>query len=118
MTRAEQTKLEQARGTHIVSKHTREEKLDQWYKEGRIKIMPFLRFTVKDSNGKPIGSDAPSDFTTVQVGEVYFNDPNDVYPSEELFAKVALAINVGYDCLKRIQDYDPVTGIVKLDKVV
>lgn len=101
MTRADQTKLEMERGACVIRRAQRESRMDQWDKEGRIKIRPFLQFSINGDKPRLLGhgplTGRDPTHTTVQVGDIFFNEPAGDYPSEVLFAKVALAVQAGVD---------------------
>lgn len=80
---SERTRLEIEAGRRTAAKHQRAAVMEQWQKERRI-VVGFTKFG----------------FVTVCIGlanGTYLDDLDNEYPSERLFARVALALNAGMD---------------------
>ena len=72
-----------------LGKLRREELIKKWAAEGRIKLVhgPYINWTT--------GVHVTVSVIAIQVGEHTFNDAKDLYPSEFLIARIALALEAG-----------------------
>lgn len=77
------TLREMATGAAKVQAMAPQAKLNYWEREKRIKIQAGHQY---------VGVGVSLEVTTVHVGPLTFTEPTSKYPSEELFAQVAVAL--------------------------
>lgn len=80
---SEQTVLEMKRGAEAIGRYIRRAAIRTWAHEGKLK---WHASTIEDPTG-PVN--------TVIVGDETFSEPSIEFPSEELFARIGLAVNFG-----------------------
>ena len=78
------TRLEMRRGAERVARSQRESVVGRWVNAGRCTFVTrYLVF-------------GPT-YVTVQVGDCYFDEPTEVFPSKKMITNIALALDAGMD---------------------
>jgi hypothetical protein len=94
-------------GRETLLKASRQDALERLMKDGRVALS-----TQHYEHDKRVR------ITTVRVGVCFFSDPDEVFPSALLMAKVGLALNAGQDrveavSMAEIDDWDRRLGAAR-----